>query len=497
LVARPIEAVWFWRYSTAPFRAVYGRLPGPYSKDYLQTSGECSKAFDRVFGRQRDEVRSIAYVWPGGRIDGIVKQGGGYDPPGNLRLNFRWPTNPGAPQPWRLFQRAGSFSAFPGDPSHASVAGADAELERFQAGDYDPWLLAVKLADDADSLHVRAYMGRPPHDRGYASIENLPAPLLAPIRAHGAEGCGVWTPGPSDGESRPSFDPDRVFDAWPEPAALVPRADPLSLVLVADPGAGEGDVTGISYVYSNIYADRVVTGRSFVYFRGGDEGADPCYFGTGLVGAIRESALATDQLVCDIDDYHAFEEPVIDRGPDGAPFEAERTRPEHREEAVRIVPVVVLEAIVEAADLTDEPAAVVAGPNAGRQKPYAASDLAQRIDAYAMDVAAVEVGRRYPRGQVTLMPHNNPGYDIRVSAAGGVVRYVEVKGTASERGAFFISEGERLFAEVNADRFSLCVVRAIDLEQQMHLISWHDGRVGTDAFSLRVRQWQGIIPTVR
>src|SRR5207249_4021354 len=95
---------------------------------------------------------------------------------------------------------------------------------------------------------------------------------------------------------------------------------------------------------------------------------------------------------------------------------------------------------------------------------------------------------------VHRMPHNNPGYDIRASDSDTVLRYVEVKGSSGNRGAFFLSEGERRFSRRNSSRFSLCVVLSIDLDRRTHQVSWHDGSIEQAEFDLTVRQWQGVVP---
>src|SRR5687768_16992379 len=115
MTAQPVEAIWFWRYSTAPFKAVYGRLgEAGYTKDYLQTSNECSEVFDRIYGRTGQQRYAMTYRWPGGQRTDVVKPGGGYHPPDDRRLNFRWPYSD-SPEPWRLSVLPSPVAAFPGD----------------------------------------------------------------------------------------------------------------------------------------------------------------------------------------------------------------------------------------------------------------------------------------------------------------------------------------------------------------------------------------------
>lgn len=264
MVAQLVDAVWFWPNTTAPFRAIYGRFEGPYSKDYLQTSGECSEVFDRKTGRRGDERYSIRYQWPGGHVDDVVKPGGGYNPPHDLRLNFRWPFSE-APAPWRVSRRPGQIAAFPGDPTKTTAADANQELARFLAGEFDPWLLAVKLRGEDHVLHVRAYMGQPPPDREYASMAHLPQPLVAAIRGLRRGGCGTYQAG-DEGQPEIQFDPDRMFDAWSPTAGVVQLPPEVALILTSSGASRHRDMTGVSYEFPSTYQTAVLAGRPFVYY---------------------------------------------------------------------------------------------------------------------------------------------------------------------------------------------------------------------------------------
>src|SRR4051794_37059255 len=127
----PVDAVWLWRYGRNVFRAAYGRVGGAYTHDYLQTSRRCSETFARAFGELGYEDRyDVRWMWPGGYVDGLVKPGGDYNPPTNLRLNWRWPTS-NAPDPWKLVPIPGPIAIFPGDPTKETADEADRELARF------------------------------------------------------------------------------------------------------------------------------------------------------------------------------------------------------------------------------------------------------------------------------------------------------------------------------------------------------------------------------
>jgi hypothetical protein len=283
-----------------------------------------------------------------------------------------------------------------------------------------------------------------------------------------------------------------------EITSLLSSTEPTSrgtgIVLTSNPGSPYRDVTGVSYEYPQMYANRMVSGAAFVYYRSGDREGDPRYFGTGTIGDSRPSASTKGWLECDILDYRAFEAPVPFRATDGRYLEPGGSRRGYYQQGCRRVPIEVIEEIRAAAMLTGDEASVVTATAAAADKKYASSDLAKKIDQYAMEAAAAEATERYPGAMIVVMPHNNPGYDIRVERGGRVVRYIEVKGTAGDDGAFFISEGERRFSEDETDSYSLLVVREVDLDKRTHIASWHDGAVDKVAFSLKVRQWQGVIP---
>ena len=105
--------------------------------------------------------------------------------------------------------------------------------------------------------------------------------------------------------------------------------------------------------------------------------------------------------------------------------------------------------------------------NAGRRRheagmPWAPPETARLIDEISMDIAVDHLKIIYPGTAVERMPHNNPGYDIRIEESDRVLRYVEVKGTSRLLPHFFMSEGERLFSHDKAEQYSLLLVYGVD-----------------------------------
>jgi hypothetical protein len=91
------------------------------------------------------------------------------------------------------------------------------------------------------------------------------------------------------------------------------------------------------------------------------------------------------------------------------------------------------------------------------------------------------------------MPHNNPGYDVRVADSGKTIRYVEVKRTLLPDPHFFMSEGERLFSQDNAARYTLLVYYGIDSGGRSGTCLVREGAVDGSDLVLRATQWEGTV----
>jgi hypothetical protein len=124
--------------------------------------------------------------------------------------------------------------------------------------------------------------------------------------------------------------------------------------------------------------------------------------------------------------------------------------------------------------------------------PFASPAHARAVDRIAMILAREHVAARFPNAIVTSMPHNNPGYDIRVTEDGRVSRYVEVKGTTAPEPRFFLSENERQFSVDNADLYTLVVFSSIDLDAETaEVTTSRDGAIDRAEAALREVLWKG------
>lgn len=229
MVAQAVEAVWIWKFGTSAFKATYGRFDDStagdsYTKNYLQVSGECRDLLADVFdiGKEPGVKREISYQWPGGQVTGHVNWS--VD-----RYHLNWPMKQ-APLPWKLTNllTLDAVGTIPGNPDRASQHEADAEWQQLDSQDLDPYLIAVKLKGEQDTLHVRAYLGRPSAGLEWAAIDALPGGIADVARStHGKRSCA-------------SLEVTGGVTAEPEVAELIARLqDNPNVLLVGPPGTGK------------------------------------------------------------------------------------------------------------------------------------------------------------------------------------------------------------------------------------------------------------------
>jgi hypothetical protein len=256
------------------------------------------------------------------------------------------------------------------------------------------------------------------------------------------------------------------------------------------------DELGVEYEYPTLYRNRIRPGEPFVYYRGrrrAEGGLQPqVYLGTGVVGAIRPSE-TEGRLLCSIEDFDPFTSPLPFKL-DGGYLEPLGGVPPDRaglyfRQGVREIDEETYARILAAAAALD--------PSAGRRKqeaalPWAPPEVARLVDEIAMEIAVGRLEADHPNAAVRRMPHNNPGYDIRLEDDAGV-RYVEVKGTTRALPHFFMSEGERLFSHDHAADYTLLIVYAVDTEERAGRVLMRDGAVGGDDLVLQPVQWEGAL----
>ncbi|WP_022926739.1 protein NO VEIN domain-containing protein [Patulibacter americanus] len=267
----------------------------------------------------------------------------------------------------------------------------------------------------------------------------------------------------------------------------------LAMSETTESGHAYADVPYVSYEYPRRYRNLVTEGEAFVYYRGrrmADGGTQPqVYLGTGVVGPIRESPDG-DRLICAVLDGMPFAAPLPFKSGEGAYLEPGGTRRGFFQPGVRRIEQTDFETLLRAADVEARRLASSdrgPAPNTGHgSSGYATPEDARAVEAYSRRVAAAWIEETYS-ASVVQMPQNNPGFDLRVTGAPFV--FVEVKGTRRPAPWFFVSEGERLFAQAKAADYLFVVVYGIDLYEKSHASLVHS----TALPPLKPAQWVGLL----
>lgn len=225
---RPVQSVFFWNLADniSIFRPIYARTGvGGYTKDFLQSPAAQYPSISKSLDFSGEQV-DVEYRWPGG----AEPNGSWRMSAADLRGQLAWPNNR-PPAPWRVGDPANNpVVTLTGDPTFQNPAQADAVHAAIVASHVRPWLVAVKLADEGNILHLRVYLENPPPGQEERSIATLPRDLRAKIAAHPTNSAG----GAFDVGGR----------AAPRAAALVAKiqealsSDP-NVLLVGPPGTGK------------------------------------------------------------------------------------------------------------------------------------------------------------------------------------------------------------------------------------------------------------------
>lgn len=173
--AKPVEWVLVIFYGPSAHRATYGRLDNSkYTKDYIQLSrkAEFLETISNLFPL-REGVGSVplTYQWPTGTAPGaLVFQSAD-------RPHLKWETSRGAPRAWKMTSHPteATDETIPGDPSHTDLESAERELALLASrGAGQPYLMAIKLRDEPNKLHLRAYLEGPSDDFAWANLNLAP-----------------------------------------------------------------------------------------------------------------------------------------------------------------------------------------------------------------------------------------------------------------------------------------------------------------------------------
>ncbi len=173
-----VEWILVVKYNVSAHRAVYGRLTKSttYTKDYIQLiqGSDFQRDLRIAFPSfsPGGAAIPITYRWPSGHADGSLV------PVSADRPHLKWGTSE-APPVWRMSLAPGpaTVETIFGDPDHKSAALADAEHRKHIQGHGQPYLVAVKLFGEIDTLHLRVHIENPSNSLQWADIAGAP-PLV-------------------------------------------------------------------------------------------------------------------------------------------------------------------------------------------------------------------------------------------------------------------------------------------------------------------------------
>jgi hypothetical protein len=195
MAALPVEWVLVIYYGTSAHRATYGRLGNTkYTKDYIQLSrkSEFIDALKKLFHTTDNSTGTLplTYKWPMGTT------------PGKLifhsadRPHLSWETSLGTPKVWKMSLTPSEATAetIPGDPSHLDFAAAEEEFELLESrGAGQPYLMAMKLRDESNTLHLRAYLANPSEDYAWADIQLVPQDIQVLVSQTSQKSALAWS----------------------------------------------------------------------------------------------------------------------------------------------------------------------------------------------------------------------------------------------------------------------------------------------------------------
>ncbi|MGG4656712.1 HNH endonuclease [Pseudomonas vlassakiae] len=246
--ALPVEWVLVIYYGPSAHRATYGRFNNSkdktYTKDYIQLSRKSTfmDAIDRYFPKANsDGSAPLTYKWPTGTASGALVLISADRP------HLKWETSVGAPLVWRMSIDPTEETAqtIPGDPTHTEIAAAEREFELLASrGAGQPYLFAIKLVGEDDTLQLRAYLSEPSEDFEWASISLVPQEIQDIAAKTSQRSALAWSSVASGGVA-----PSKVIDAAlsrllesSEPEAVIESLDDVTAIALAgylrNPGYG-------------------------------------------------------------------------------------------------------------------------------------------------------------------------------------------------------------------------------------------------------------------
>jgi hypothetical protein len=221
MTAQPVEWVLVIFYGPAAHRAVYGRLGGTqYTKDYIQLSrsDDFAAVLNSIFPESLSGATSmsVVYKWPLGEAPGKIILHSADRP------HLTWETKLGAPAAWKMKPAPSDATAetIPGDPGLNDPAEADSEFTLLNdRGAGQPYLMAIKLRNEPNTLHLRAYLAYPVKKFQWADVKLTPQEVQVVVEKTSQRSALAWAQFQGGAESSLLFDPTKNHDAWFQPSS--------------------------------------------------------------------------------------------------------------------------------------------------------------------------------------------------------------------------------------------------------------------------------------
>lgn len=227
--AKPVEAVFVIYYGLSAHKATYGRLEdNTYTKDYIQLPQDADfrESLAKLFppAVPGEKKTTIEYQWPGGSSEGFI------DFQSADRPHLAWPIS-GAPEPWKMTRSPSSTtpSSIPGDSDLTDPEAATEQLLKLQESGLQPYLVAVKLKDEPNILHVRAYLAGTAPSLQFADVNVLPSRIRDLVKSASKNRIFKWG----------FFDSGNALTDPDVATALERLEENPSLLFIGPPGTGK------------------------------------------------------------------------------------------------------------------------------------------------------------------------------------------------------------------------------------------------------------------
>jgi 5-methylcytosine-specific restriction protein B len=193
MAAKRAIAAAYWSYTLSNFKALYGRGGGGYTKDFIQVKFAVRDQINKIVGFDGAPVM-LDIKWPGGSHNARWDNKEG-DADGDARGQLRVRDGAGAAktmvEPWRVgdpLEGVTSIAGDPGNPEAVDPDAANAVHQNIVISNTRPWLVAVFLEGEPQTLYARSYLTNPPVGLEHRSVDTLPAALRdAIMRANARE----------------------------------------------------------------------------------------------------------------------------------------------------------------------------------------------------------------------------------------------------------------------------------------------------------------------